>query len=232
MADTVVSVTDSMADTDSVSDTESVLTNTYSVLNDTDLFTNLINNEFSNQNKSDYSWSNSVFEKINFLKPNNVGRVGENILMSTCLRSNIKCCIDGGKTKESGGGFGDGFIYDKTVEVKTARLGTLGTFQHELGETPWKAEYMAFIDVLPNELYLTIFKNFTEEHYKIQQRTAEPYFKKKITQRKESDVINKGSYKITLNVNDLKESRNTICLQNKNHITSPNDVKDFIISLM
>ena len=37
--------------------------------------------------------------------------------------------------QKTGGGIGDGIISSKTVEIKTARLGSDGkSFQHELGE--------------------------------------------------------------------------------------------------
>ena len=76
-------------------------------------------------------------------------------------------------------------------EIKTATLGNGGSksFQHELGEFPWKANYMTFIDFSPNVIYLTIFKNWPEEYYKEsgldKSKKCEPYFPTKtITQRK------------------------------------------------
>ncbi len=53
------------------------------------------------------------------------------------------------------------------MEIKCARLGaSTPSFQHELGEVPWHPEYMAFIDIAPDNFFLTIFPNLTEEQYK------------------------------------------------------------------
>ena len=81
------------------------------------------------------------------------------------LPENITASIDGTKTKELGGGCGDGIINGRTIEIKTARAGTGNTmsFQHELGERPWAAEFMCFIDIAPHKFYLSIFPNFSEE---------------------------------------------------------------------
>jgi hypothetical protein len=38
------------------------------------------------------------------------------------------------------------------------------SFQHELGEHPWDAEFIAFVDISPTSVYLSLFPNFTEEH--------------------------------------------------------------------
>ena len=47
----------------------------------------------------------------------------------------IEACVDGSKTKELGGGVGDGLILQKSVEIKTSLRGsTSPNFQHELGE--------------------------------------------------------------------------------------------------
>ena len=61
-----------------------------------------------------------------------------------------------------------GKIKNKTTEIKTARLGNGGSksFQHELGEYPWKADYMIFI--VFNRLYIILryLKIDSEEFYK------------------------------------------------------------------
>ena len=83
--------------------------------------------------------------------------------MQISLRKKIDSNIDGSKTKKKGGGKGgDGNIMSKSVEIKTAHLGSnkkTRSFQHELAETPWKSQFMLFIDVAPTCIYMTIFRN-------------------------------------------------------------------------
>ena len=136
-------------------------------------------------------WEKSIFIDITKLESNNVGEVGETLLEKFCKTTGIDSSIDGTKTKKKGGGAGDGEIKNKTNEIKTARLGNGGSksFQHELGEYPWKADYMTFIDFSTNCIYLTIFKNWSEEFYKEsgmdKSKKCTPYFPTKtITQRK------------------------------------------------
>lgn len=96
----------------------------------------------------------------------------------------------------------------KTCEIKTARLGSTGnSFQHELGEDPWKADYMIFFDIAPEKMYITIFENFTQEFYKKSgidsTNKCIPYFPtKSITWRKQ-----KGAFKLdtSININDKNE---------------------------
>ncbi len=109
-------------------------------------------------------WEKSVFKHISILESNNVGNVGEMLIQNICKICNIPSEIDGTKTKQIGGGkSGDGIIKNKTIEIKTARLGAASpSFQHELGEHPWNAEYMIFVDISPFDVYITIFKNFSE----------------------------------------------------------------------
>ena len=138
-------------------------------------------------------WITSDYKLISQLESNNVGNVGENFIHLICENQGIESSIDGSKTKQKGGGeIGDGKINGKTVEIKTARLGASeASFQHELGEQPWKSNYMAFVDIMPLYIYLTIFPNFTETHYKSGAK-CEPYFpSKKVTWRKQ-----KGAFKL------------------------------------
>ena len=161
-------------------------------------------------------WSNSIFKHINSLESNNVGEVGESLLESLCRSTGIGSEIDGTKTKQKGGGSGDGLIKGKNIEIKTARVGCNNkSFQHELGEYPWKSDYMVFIDFSPDSIYLTIFPNWTEGFYKEsgsdKSKKCGPYFPTRtITQRKgefnfkldTTMVINEGNVKkdITLKV--------------------------------
>ena len=127
-------------------------------------------------------WKNSKYKYIAQLESNNVGNVGENFLQQICNYNDITATIDGSKTK--GKCSGDGRIKNRSVEIKTARLGSIiMSFQHELGEHPWDAEFIAFVDISPTSVYLSLFPNFTEEHYKTKKKCS-PYFPiKNVTRR-------------------------------------------------
>jgi hypothetical protein len=133
-------------------------------------------------------WTDSPFKKISELESNNVGIVGENVVQKICECHSIPAKINGTLTKERGGGAGDGIIRGRSVEIKTARQGTgkCSSFQHELGEKPWKADFMLFVDVSPKGIYFTLFPNMTEEQYKMPKEKFKcPYFPtKSITWRK------------------------------------------------
>jgi hypothetical protein len=120
-------------------------------------------------------WKNSIYKHLPNLQSNNIGNVGEMFLGKICEIQQINSDIDGTKTKKVGGGAGDGIINGKTIEIKTAHCGGNTSYQHELGEFPWHADYMVFIDVDPVCVYITIFPNFTEEQYKNCVR-CDPYF--------------------------------------------------------
>lgn len=131
----------------------------------TDLATDLINKKNAKKNERDI-WGESNWKHISFLEKDDVGGVGEQIIYNFCKLSSIPAQINGVKTKQVGGGIGDGFINGRSCEIKTARMGSsAGTFQHELGVTPWKAEFMIFLDIAPKNMFVTIFQNFSEEFY-------------------------------------------------------------------
>lgn len=112
-------------------------------------------------------WDLSQLKLISKLENDDVGKVGEKIINTLCQISGIESNIDGTKTKKKGGGMGDGIIKEKICEIKTARVGCDNkSFQHELGEVPWIADFMIFLDISPDQIYITIFENFTEEFYK------------------------------------------------------------------
>ena len=107
-------------------------------------------------------WENSPYKNLTKLQKNNVGIVGEKLLNDICYKHGIYADCNGAKTKQIGGGQGDGQIMGHPIEIKTAYQGSYGqSFQHELGEVPWKgSKYMIFIDISPHWFYMTIFKNF------------------------------------------------------------------------
>jgi len=185
------------------------------------IVTEIINKKYEKKQKRNI-WGNSRWKNISSMENDDVGKVGEEIINNFCLLAGIDAGINGIKTKTLGGGEGDGKINSKTVEIKTARLGSNGTtFQHELGEVPWKAEYMLFLDIAPDKMYITIFKNFTSEFYKKSGSDSShkcvPYFpSKSITWRKQ-----KGAFKLDTTININKKNKYTLSLDN--------DTQDFTL---
>jgi hypothetical protein len=190
----------------------------------TDIFISLIKEQKDKEIKKDI-WANSIYKDLPTLQSNNVGIVGESFVQNICKNQNIESSIDGSKTKKKGGGSdGDGLINKKSVEIKTAHLGSSGgSFQHELGEVPWKANYMLFLDIAPECIYLTIFKNFSEEDYKNQKKCV-PYFPtKSITWRK-----GKGAFKLDTSIHiNNKNVNNKYCIKITPE-TNEKDIGDFI----
>jgi len=165
-----------------------------------ELIINLINKQ---KEKEDINkiWLNSKFKDIIKLQSNNVGIIGEEFIKNICDLSNINNNIDGIKSRKKGGGFGDGVINDKIIEIKTAVQSSSNTFQHELGEKPYLFDYLIFIDISPEFIYLTIFKNFDENVYKNKIK-CHPYFPTKIiTWRK-----NIGAFKLDTSVKINEEN--------------------------
>jgi hypothetical protein len=165
------------------------------------LFVDIIKTQ-TNKEETKNIWDNSIYKDICKLKSNNVGICGETFIHNVCKLSGIEAIIDGTTTKKM---CIDGHIKNKTVEIKTAHQGcSTNSFQHELGEKPWSSNYMIFMDISPNCIYITIFTNFTEHVYKNGIK-CEPYFPSKIiTWRKKV-----GSFKldtsIGINERNVKE---------------------------
>ena len=115
-----------------------------------DIFIESIDNQKQKEEMADI-WKDSPYKDLVKLQSNNVGNVGEMFIQKLCDICDIQAEVDGSKTKNFGGGMGDGIILNKSVEIKTSHKGcNTPNFQHELGETPWKPEFMIFIDVSPS----------------------------------------------------------------------------------
>lgn len=193
--------------------------------------TDLIKKKYEKKVKRDI-WEDSKWKNIAELENDDVGGVGEEIINEFCRLASINADIDGTKTKQLGGGEGDGKINNKSVEIKTARLGSSNSsFQHELGEVPWKADYMVFLDIAPHNMAITIFPNFSEEFYKKSGGDSsikcKPYFPtKSITWRKL-----KGAFKFdtTLDINSTNKYTFTID-ENTNDYTKFYDFVNSIIT--
>ena len=223
---------ESNSDSDSSSSEESNSDSDSSSSEETELPSNSLVKLISDQKRKEEKkniWEKSPYRDLPNLQSNNTGIVGENFINLLCINSKIPVCIDGTKTKKKGGGNGDGKIKDKWVEIKTSHqgVGRGKTFQHELGETPWKSNYMIFLDIAPQYCYLTILPRFTEELCKKDIKFS-PYFPtKSICWRKQ-----KGNFKFDTSVNLNEQSiikGNTIKITDK---TTYKQIGKFIDNLI
>ena len=180
--------------------------------------------EKSKQDSNNTMWKDSIFKCISDLKNDHKGSVGEQALGYLCGACGIESTVNGKLTKERGGGCGDGYIGGRAVEVKSSTLGISNTFQHELGENPWSAELICLVDIAPSHIWLSLFPNWSEEHYKTLGRRATPYFTNGITRRKDG-TPQAGSWKFDTNEKILNSSKVSLKILND---TSLDDIKCFI----
>lgn len=162
------------------------------MLYDTVIIAAVIAEQKSKEEECDI-WKNSAYKDLRHLQANNVGIFGEKFVERTCNFAGIPAYCDGTKTKLYGC---DGKILGIDVEIKTALQGSKNSsFQHELGLSPWfGAKFMIFVDVSPDCIYLTIFKNFDEITYKSRKK-LDNFPTKTVTQRSSS-----GAFKLDTSV--------------------------------
>lgn len=108
-------------------------------------------------------WAGSLLETMNKLKPDSSGKVGELFVVKVCEAIGTSCVYTG--DVNSTDGTYDVVLNGKQVEVKTARLGAQGGFQHESLRAEG-CDYYMFVDVTPTAAYITVSKKFvmTERH--------------------------------------------------------------------
>lgn len=192
-----------------------------------DIFINMINIQKQKETAQDI-WKNSPYKDLVKLQSNNVGNVGETFVQQLCDNANIPATVDGTKTKQHGGGNGDGTIHGKCVEIKTSHRGCVyPNFQHELGETPWKPEYMLFVDIAPECIYFTLFPNYNEEFYKSGKKCV-PYFPTKaITWRKGT-----GAFKLDTTVKINEDNVSNGYTLKINESTTITDIANYMEKLL
>ena len=120
-----------------------------------DLMRDSIQEQLSIQQRGD-RWNTSPFSDIDRLKNDHSGKAGEVFMDKLCSRLGIPKVYDGDLIADDG--HYDIIINGKLVEVKTAREGKSGTFQHEslrnIGCDHW-----VFVDVTPSNIYITAIKS-------------------------------------------------------------------------
>jgi hypothetical protein len=188
----------------------------------------IIQQQKENEEKQDI-WKNSHYKDLVKLQSNNVGNVGEELINSICKSSGIDAYCNGAKTKKIGGGEGDGTIMGIPIEIKTAHQGSSSpSFQHELGEVPWKGgKYMIFVDIAPECIYITIFKNFTEVIYKGNEKL--PYFPTKTETWRKKNGAFKLDTSVKINETSIKNGHAIKITQTTSNDTIASFIKRVIV---
>jgi hypothetical protein len=109
--------------------------------------------------RSKSTWAgDSLFSAMDELKPDYSGKVGELLLSRVCQIADIDhVYVDDDKNSKDG--TYDIIILGKKIEVKTARLGVQGGFQHE-NLRDAGCDFHVFVDVKPAEFYVTVIPTF------------------------------------------------------------------------
>lgn len=149
-------------------------------------------------------WEGSHFEGLKNMEIDTSGKVGE-ILLSTFLESDNNVVFNGDSNTNAEDGKYDMKVNNKRVEVKTARIGSGNTFQHEHLKNTDECDVYVFIDFEPNCFYISIMnKDINFDDYVTERSGGKgylhPIFEKSITHRKGED-----NYKFDLSLSSLKK---------------------------
>jgi hypothetical protein len=118
----------------------------------------ICNVQYEKQTKNNV-WQNSLYQKVNELKLDYVGKVGELFLKDICSCTDIPFVYHEDVNTSRKNDTYDMMIYDYNVEIKTARIGKSNTFQHENLRNK-ECDFYIFVDIAPFEVYLTILPSF------------------------------------------------------------------------
>jgi len=116
-----------------------------------------IGEELYRQQNNYNVWDENIFEKVEKLKNDYSGKLGEKYIYSICKLLSIN--IDYEEDVNSKDGTYDVKINGKKVEIKTARMSNNGAFQHE-GLRNYGCDYYLFLDIFPDKFYITILPKF------------------------------------------------------------------------
>jgi hypothetical protein len=167
-----------------------------------------INRLYSIQKTSNV-FNDSSFESIDNLKLDYSGKVGEKIITKICDITDIKYSYE--EDKNYSDGQYDIKINKKRMEVKTARLGKTGTFQHESLKNSNIYDSLMFVSILPNKYYLSIIPKFDlNKKFEVLgitphlRKGAKDVFKFDFNVAKLNILVNKG-FSIEINENTILE---------------------------
>ena len=146
-------------------------------------------------------WDGSPLQDIRKLSADAIGYVGEQLLFDLCKKHGVDVDWAGNKNVSKKGSSDQSYdmlIFDRTVEVKTARMGQNDTFQHESLRNEKSPDFWIFIDISPRDANFTVIDSYdlTTKH-PVLGRTAHP-------RKKTNDV-----YKLDTNEFVLKKGINS-----------------------
>lgn len=107
-------------------------------------------------------WIDSPFATINQLKPDHSGKVGELFVKRLCDAGGVSCIYNEDINDQDDGTY-DAILNGKRVEIKTARFGKQGGFQHESLRAEG-CDYYMFLDIVSTHFYITVCKKFDMTH--------------------------------------------------------------------
>ena len=121
-------------------------------------------------------WDGSPLQYIRRLSADAIGYEGERLLFNLCKKYDIDVEWDGNKNiskKGSSDTSYDMLIRGRKVEVKTARMGENGAFQHETLSNDNSPDFWVFVDISPRDTNFTVIDSYdlTTKH-PILERTA------------------------------------------------------------
>ena len=120
-------------------------------------------------------WDGSPLQDIRKLSADAIGYEGERLLFNLCQKHNIEVEWDGNKniSKKGDNRPYDILIRGRKVEVKTARMGENGAFQHETLSNDNSPDFWVFVDISPRDANFTVIDSYdlTTKH-PILERTA------------------------------------------------------------
>ena len=120
-------------------------------------------------------WDSSPLRDIKNLSADAIGYEGERVLFDLCKNHGMDVEWDGNKniSKKGDNRPYDILIRGRKVEVKTARMGENGAFQHETLSNDNSPDFWVFVDISPRDANFTVIDSYdlTTKH-PILERTA------------------------------------------------------------
>lgn len=168
--------------------------------------------------KSKNKWNNTdLFYNIKTLSIDQRGRIGEHFLLDIFKKLNMNV-----KYVDNSHGDWDIEVNDFKIEIKTATLDVNNKFQHEGIKESKMWDIIAFLDISPNEIYITFInkndfefglleqtKNFNDIKekvriygtFKLNDKEQNCHFRGKDNTK---DRATGAGYKVDFKINDLK----------------------------
>lgn len=148
-----------------------------------------------------------IFNKINGFEGNAIGQIGEKFIKELFLK--LKLPLDNDNDKEIIHDEFDLLSKGKKIEIKTARKGLKNdTFQFNGINPKYNYDYIIFIGITYNDIYYYIIDK--KQDYKYDHKKRKDFIKinDKFRQLVQMNPGNAVNLKLTLNLKELKDSRN------------------------